>query len=82
MLLEDIDTVIGNITKINRIDEGLLQWPVFRKFMVRDDGLPLRFVGLQEHIAALLWTESEYFIEIAMFCSLADFEENDIHLML
>lgn len=54
IVLEDFDTVIGNMKNFSSSNTELLQWPVFNKFLVTEDGLPLRFIVLDKPISALL----------------------------
>lgn len=54
MFLEDFNTAIGNIITFKPINGELLQWPAFKPFVVRYDGIPLRLLGLDKTIAKKL----------------------------
>lgn len=54
MFLEDIATEIANRKTFNRGSEDLLQWPEFKKCIVRNNGPPLSFFGMDEQNATPL----------------------------
>lgn len=52
--LEGIETIIGNMKTLNITNAEWLQWPGNKTFLQRDDGLRLRFVGLDKNFSRRL----------------------------